>query len=221
MFVGSHDMRDLHLNVVDGAREVIKRRAVGAHDHEVADLVCRELDVSFNQVVQDEFPTKRYLEANCEGIAGRLMAGDGVGALELAAKTVGPLFAVGRGLVGGPLRVGAVVAIDLSRGNQPQGGAARRFESLRLKIRAVRPALLWSLVPVDADPAKAFENALDGIVDVPFPVSIIDTQNELPAMMPSQQPVKQGRPHPADVQKPGRARGKARTYRHRTQAPVR
>ena len=52
----------LHLDVVDGAGEVVQRGAVGPDDHEVADLVGRELDVPLDQVVEDQRSPGRELE---------------------------------------------------------------------------------------------------------------------------------------------------------------
>ena len=62
VLLGTDDVGDLHLDVVDDAGEVVERRAVGADDHEVADLVGRELDVPLDQVVEDERPARRDLE---------------------------------------------------------------------------------------------------------------------------------------------------------------
>ena len=76
MLVGPHDVGDLHLDVVDDAGEVVKRRAVGPDDHEVADLVGRELDVSLDQVVEDERPAERNLEPQGEGSSLGLELGE-------------------------------------------------------------------------------------------------------------------------------------------------
>ncbi len=74
MLIGPHDVTDLHLDIVDRAGEIVKRRAIGPDDHEIADLVGRELDVSFDQVVEDELPAQRDLESQRERIAGSLVA---------------------------------------------------------------------------------------------------------------------------------------------------
>ncbi len=62
MFVGSDDMGDFHLDVIDDAREIVERRSIGPHDHEVADLVGRVLDVAFDQVMENESPPGWNLE---------------------------------------------------------------------------------------------------------------------------------------------------------------
>ncbi len=62
MLLGPDDVGDLHLDVVDGAGEVIQGCAIGPDDDEVADLVGGELDVPLDQVVEDERPAGRDLE---------------------------------------------------------------------------------------------------------------------------------------------------------------
>ena len=128
----------------------------------------------------------------------------------LAAEAIGALLALGRGLLGGALGFGAVVAIDVARGEQSVGGPAIALGPLRLEVGAERPADLGPFVPVDPDPAEAVEDLPDGILDVPLLVGVVDPQDELAAVMAGQQPVEQGRPHPADVQKAGRAGGESR-----------
>jgi hypothetical protein len=50
VLLGAHDVRDRHRRVVDDARVVVGREAVGAQDHEVADLVAGERDVAAHVV---------------------------------------------------------------------------------------------------------------------------------------------------------------------------
>ena len=75
MLVRPHHVRDLHRDVVDGAREVVQRAAVGPHDHEIADLVGRELDVPLDQVVQHQLAPRRHLKPQGEGPPLRLELG--------------------------------------------------------------------------------------------------------------------------------------------------
>ena len=86
--------------------------------------------------------------------------------------------------------------------------------TLRLVIGAERAADLGAFVPVDPDPAEAVEDLADGVLDVPLLVGVVDPEDELAAVMPGQQPVEQGRPHPADVQETGRAGCESRAYTH-------
>ena len=61
------------VDVVDHAGEVVERRAVGADDHEVADLVGRERHVALDQVVEHQGPAQGNLEPEGEGAALRLV----------------------------------------------------------------------------------------------------------------------------------------------------
>ena len=111
-----------HRDVVDGAGEVIQGRAIGPDDDEVADLVGGERDVPLDQVVEDERPVGRDLEPQRVGPSlglelGGLRVGD-----RLASKPIGAFFPVGHGLFGGAFRFGAIVPIDMARGEQAVGG---------------------------------------------------------------------------------------------------
>ena len=44
--IAADDVRDPHIDVVDGRRQVIDRMAVGSHDDEVFDMVTIEFDAS-------------------------------------------------------------------------------------------------------------------------------------------------------------------------------
>ena len=50
--LAADDVADLHLLVVDHDHEVVQRRAIGAHDDEVAEQAVVELDLAADQVVE-------------------------------------------------------------------------------------------------------------------------------------------------------------------------
>ena len=102
----------------------------------------------------------------------------------------------------------------MTRGEQLFGCPLITDRPLRLVIRAERPADFRPFVPIDPNPAKTIENAADGIVDVPLLIGIVDSQDELAAVVSRQQPVEQSGPNPADVQKAGRAGGESSAYSH-------
>ena len=58
VLLGPDHVGDPHVDVVDDAREVVEGRAVGADDHEVADLVGGERDVPLDQVVEHQGPAQ-------------------------------------------------------------------------------------------------------------------------------------------------------------------
>ena len=87
-------------------------------------------------------------------------------------------------------------------------GGLVAVELLRLVIGAVRPADLGALVPVDAEPAEAVEDGLQGLGHVALLVGVVDAQDELAAVLAGEQPVEQGRADAADVQIAGRAGAK-------------
>jgi len=102
-------------------------------------------------------------------------------------------------LLGRPLCFGAVVAVNVAGIDQLLHRRLVIRGPLRLVVGTIGSTHVWSFVPIDADPPKTVEDALDGILNVPLLVGVIDPQQKLAAEMPGQQPVEQGRSHSADV----------------------
>src|SRR5262249_42121908 len=88
------------------------------------------------------------------------------------------------------------------------------FELLGLVIGTVIAADVRPLIPVQAQPAETIEDGLEGLGDVAFLIRIVDAQDELPAVVPGEQPIEEGGTHPADVQITGRARSETGTNHH-------
>ena len=97
----------------------------------------------------------------------------------------------------------------MAAGQQPFDGGPIAVQPLRLVVRGERPAHVRPLVPVDSQPAQPVEDRLQRLLDVPLLIGVVDPQDELPAVLPGQQPIEQRGPHAADVQVSGRAGGEA------------
>ena len=130
---------DLHGRVVDDDREVVQRRAVGAHDHEVAAEVGHvELDVAAHDVVEADEPladAEPKRTAASLGLAGQPLLGRQVRApTDVAGRQLGRLLrlAVGVELLGRAVAgIGEVVGEQALRPRRhssagaPSGGTAR------------------------------------------------------------------------------------------------
>ncbi len=80
----------------------------------------------------------------------------------------------------------------------------------------MRPADFGPFVPVDAQPAEAVQDRRERRLDVPLLIGVVDPQQELPAVLPGEQPVEQRRAHAADVQVAGRTGGETGANGHET-----
>jgi len=60
MIVATRDVRDLHVDIVDDDREVIRRMVVRAQQHEVVDQIGVEVDVAANEVVKIDRPVADF-----------------------------------------------------------------------------------------------------------------------------------------------------------------
>ncbi len=64
--LAADDVRDPHVGVVDDGAEIVRRRAVGAHDDEVVEFAVLEDDVAFDEVGHHGLAVERGLEAHDE-----------------------------------------------------------------------------------------------------------------------------------------------------------
>ena len=77
------------------------------------------------------------------------------------------------------------------------------LESLRLKIRRVRPADSRTFVPLESQPAHRLEDARHHLVGRSLRVGVFDAKDERAAVPAREQPVEQRRARAADVKIPG------------------
>ena len=141
-----------------------------------------------------QVPAQGHLKPQGVRPSFALVAGEFVGGQRQAAEPIRPLGPLGGRLFGRPLGLGAVVAVNVTRGNQLLNGRLVFLGPLRLVIRAVGPPMSGpssQSMPIHRNP---IEDALDGVLDVPLLVGVIDPEQELPAGMAGQQPVEEGRP---------------------------
>ena len=61
-------------------------------------------------------------------------------------------------------------------------------------------------------PFQAIQNDLNSLIRRPVPVSVLDTEDKRSAFMPGKQPIKQGRPHPPNMEEAGRTWRKSYSY---------
>ena len=82
------------------------------------------------------------------------------------------------------------------------------------EIRSIRAADFRSFVPRQAEPLECSQDRAERLVHVALLVGVVDPQNELPAVVPSPQPIEQRGAHPTDVHVARRAGSKSRSDSH-------
>ena len=163
MVVAADHIGDPHLEIVDGDREVVQRRAVAARDHEVvgepvlephrpADHVLDRGLALVGNLEPDRRPLPRPRLAAVAGVAVRLLVGANV--------------VRGRGV-----RVGA------ARFDQLGDPLAMAIAALGLAHRA--------LVPVELEPAQGVEDLLDVLGSRALAVGVLDPEHEGSARAPA------------------------------------
>src|SRR5262249_49074573 len=82
-------------------------------------------------------------------------------------------------------------------------------QPLRLIVRPMGSAYLGAFVPVEAEPAEAVEDRLQRLRHVTLLIRVVDTENELTAVLAGVEPVEQGGANAADVEETGWTGSKA------------
>ena len=123
-------------------------------------------------------------------------------------------------LLGGrPLRLNllgrGIVVVGMAAGQQFLDGRLIAVQPLRLIVRGERPADSRPFVPVDAQPLQPVEDRLQRLFDVPLLIGVVDPQDELPSVLPGEEPIEQGGADSADVQVSGGAGSKTGADGHR------
>ena len=81
--------------------------------------------------------------------------------------------------------------------------------TLGLEVGTVGASNVRTLIPIKAEPSESLKNRLKRSLDMALSVGIVNSEDELPAVMSRKQPVKQSGANSADVKIAGWARGKA------------
>ncbi len=217
MLLGADHVRDREVVVVHHAGEVVEAGPIGPLNHMVLLAVPGKLDPAADGIVDHEGALAGHLQPHhalpslgLKPPRGVVVEGGEPAAVEkrLAGGLSGLAFLVEF------LRSGEV-AIGVARRQQRGGGGLVAGRPLRLVVGSVRPAYARPLIPVDAEPLQAVENRLEGCVDVPFGVGVVDPEDELAAPLACEKPVEQRRADTADVKVAGGARRESGADGHR------
>jgi len=213
MVVAADDVRDTHVTIVDDRREVVAGDAVGAHDDEVAHGVGADDDGTTDEVVDDDVAL-RDAEAQSRRLAGGKTA-PYLSGIEAEAAPVVPRRAAFGERRRAELRkalLGAETVVRVAAGEQLVGGGPVTAKPLALAVRRARPAHVWALVPVEAEPAQVGEDGVLVPVVRARGVRVVDAQHEVAARVSRAQEVEQRRARRTDVQRACRTRCEADSY---------
>ena len=203
--VAAHDMRNFHVAVVDHHGQHVGRRAVGAQQDHVVELVVAHRHPALNRVVDDGFAVQRRFQAHDRRDifrrVGRVAVAPGAVVEPCAAAFARRL----------PHRRqffrAAIATIGLAGVEQFPGHLGVPFGAPGLVDRFS--------VPFQAEPFQPVQDRLFRCLGRARPVRILDAQQEPPAMPPRVEPVEQGGPGAADMEEARRRGGKTGNDSHR------
>ena len=190
MLLGSHDIGDTHLDVVDNVGQQEHRRAVAAQQHEVFDRRVVEGDLAADAIVHDR---RTFRDTEAEHTA-RARAESAIARVAVVAGQ-SEFLGAGLDLVGGQIAVvgEALVEQPVRRRDMRRGVGA-------LEVRAFE---MW-IVGRDADPRQRVDDPLRPLRSVAGLVGVFDAQDEGATDLAGECPVVQRRARSTDVERTGR-----------------
>ena len=203
----ANDVGDAHVDVVDDDAQLVGGHAplfgvfAGAQEDEVFDFGVVEFAVAEDGVGEVRFRrsgTRKRMAGFTSGIRGFAVAA-------AAANDAANFFDAG-GAVGGVISAGvffggAVAEEGAAVGEAFLGGVVVEGEALRLVERA--------FVPVEAEPLKAVDDALDEFGLVALGVGVFDAEDHGAALLAGEEPVEESGAGAADVEIAGGGWGEA------------
>ena len=216
MFLGADDVRDLHVVVVDHRGKMIQAGAVVTLYHVVLFACPGEANLSADEIADDKLAFAWHLQPNytLSTFAGKSL---GIGiCFRHPSATIGELrarglrrFALGLNFLGR-----GEIAVGMATGQQLCNGGLIFVAPLGLIVRRVGPPNSGAFVPIQAEPFEPMQNRRESCFDVTLLIGIVDAQEKLPAMLPGEEPVEQGRANSADVEVAGGTGGESRANSH-------
>ena len=214
---GADDVRDREIVVVDGARQMIQTRAIGAlHDVVLLERPL-EFDITPDEIVKGAHTVAGHTESDDRASALRFKRCRlSVGLGHPASAVEEPvLLALRRLAFGLNLFGGGIVAVGVAGRHQPLHRRPIPIAPLRLVVGRIGPIGLGALVPVEAKPAEAVQNRPQCLDDVALGIGVVDPQQKLSAVPSGEQPVEQSSADAANVEIAGRAGREPCADRHR------
>ena len=153
VFLGTDDVGDFHLAIIDNGREVVERRAIGTHDDRIGEKIRVPLDVAAHGVVDGDRPV--LIAGNKKSNDVRATFGEVIGDLvgseikRPADIAVGTFFLLG----GLAISLDDFRRVEVAKGlilrDQAIAGGLVEVIALGLEVRTKLAADLGAFVPIE------------------------------------------------------------------------
>ena len=214
VILAADHMRDLHQRIVHDHGEVVRRRAVGANDHRIADHLGLKTDLAADGVGEDDLASLGHAKADRRPLARR-NARAGLLAWYGAARA---------GIERRPPGLDRLPPLRLELRSRAEAVVRRvgvqqlfrvrlvEVQPLGLAVRTERAAEIGPLIPVETEPAQIAEDRRLRLAGRALGIGVLDAQNERAALPAREEPVEERRARVAHVQLAGRAGSESHTH---------
>lgn len=207
MLFGANHVGDLHVMIIDCTGEVVETSAVRTLYYVVLFLRPGKLQIAANEIVKPAVALAWHLQSNdggpSFGLESRLLLGRFSHPSSAVDKPLA--FLLGLLTFGFKLLGASVVSVGMASREQVFDRLPMSGMALRLEVGFMRTPDLWAFIPVQSEPTKSAKYRIECLGDVALLIGIVDTKNEVSALVSGEQPVEQCGADPTDMQKAGRA----------------
>ena len=180
------DMRDPHVHIVRDHAQVIGGDAIGAQQHEIFQLRIGKLHSTEDGVIKSRAAGLGHGEANGRGFSRSATPG-----AFLARNFPAGAFITRRAALGGSGRAALLQLLLAAETIVGMSGGQQLRRALAIELHALG-LVVGTLVPIEAEPAHALQDAVNHLRGRAFEIGVLNTQDQRAAMMTGEEPVEQG-----------------------------
>jgi hypothetical protein len=215
--ISPNHLGNTHQMVIDDTGKIIGAHSVGPDDDEITDSLGVEVHFSVNEILEGDRPPF-HPKAENRTVSFRFHPGDLVFGKGATSAVITGHLSFGELFLPDSLQSfrGAEAFVDFSFLKKLIRIVTVERKALGLAIGAIRAFPVGTFVPLDSQPMKIFNDAVEGGLRRSLQIRILDPEDEGAPMFSGKEVIVQGCSGISDVEKPGGSRSKTNSYIRRS-----
>jgi hypothetical protein len=211
--ISTNHLGNTHEMVINHTGKVVRSHSVGADDDEIANSLGIEVHFSVDEIFKSDRPPF-HSKAKDRTVSFRFHPGDLVFGQGTASAVIAGHLSFGKLILPDNLQSfrGAEAFVDFSFLKKLIRVVTVERKTLRLAVGAIGTFPVRTFVPLDSQPMKIFNDAIEGGLRRSLQIRILDPEDEGALMFSGKEVIVQSCSGISDVEKPGGSRSKTNSY---------